>query len=1071
MSSGSSHRGPDSPPPPPTHPAAAQIKHGQRVGGRYVIQEAIGAGGMGVVYRAIEEDIEREVALKFILLSPNLEAAERDATLQRFRHEAQALGSLPPHPNRVVLYQFGQEQDLHYMAMEMVRGQSLAEVMRDGLSAARIVSHTRQIARALVDVHASGIVHRDLKPENLIVTRSLLGDEQLKLIDFGIARSPVRVARGDGAEDAVSLDEEGDDEVEMLGTVLYMAPELLLDGIQDTRTDIYAIGVILFELITGHSPFAHAYPGGEAPSEIIEIIEHHVETEPGPLNARAEVGELPQGFEAVVRRCLAKDPEARFKDASELLRALDLISRPRAGRGTGQFRPMDRAAAVAHMADGEEGQRADIRLIPAEGIGAEVLTTAICGVCRRVASADVVGDTRVWDYETGAEVLYLPSPDGHEHSTAVRNRLAFSPDGRLLAMGDRSGKLWLIDVALGTRDQIPLSRGGPLALAFDAAVSLMVVATTAGSLELWDVPERRQLASLSIELPKADLGDQGWSLSSLALSPRRHALAAGTDTGVVYVWSFIDRSRSGPLKAPPPLPSSVSGDEAPLAVASDVPVAFLAFNSEDDRLAVLRRDGTLELWEPQLRTVLRTVSLPAKGDFRRVSFSPDGRQLMVTGNAGAIAIVDADDGEVLETIRIPRGRAVNLGFTPDEVPMASLGSGSTVQVWDLLRLGRVRTLGPYPTRLLDVTISPHGETALTLAAGGLLDRWDLCTGRHLGRQRLGVRSARELRKDPGSDRIIVCGPRDGLRAFTGMAHNGVRSLIPEPLALPTPQSDERIVTYDVSADMSLVALGYTSGVTRIFAYREPGDPIVLQGEGGAVSTLAFSPDQRILAVGYNDGRVCLWDIASASVEWEEHSSRAPARMVAFTPSGRLLSIPRGPVVEIWNLDRKRRVARLLGHDGVVLTLVYGLDGRLLLTASNDGTARLWDVAQQRALRVLDDHPGPVTAATLDPEARLLLTTSGPYLSIWRVSDAELMARLAFCGTESLVTPGEDGHGLREAGERHHWIAFTPDGYFNASSSSPPHTLMTRSGTRVRLSDEEREELYKPRRVTRDLLNA
>ena len=166
--------------------------------------------------------------------------------IDREQHEAQALGSLPPHPNRVVLYQYGQQDGASYMAMELVHGQSLVEVMGGGLSVDQIISYTRQIALALEDVHASGIVHRDLKPENIIVTRSLLGDEQLKLIDFGIARSPVRVAEADE-----------DEEREILGTVLFMAPELLLDGIQDPRTDIYALGVVLFEMITGQGPFDH----------------------------------------------------------------------------------------------------------------------------------------------------------------------------------------------------------------------------------------------------------------------------------------------------------------------------------------------------------------------------------------------------------------------------------------------------------------------------------------------------------------------------------------------------------------------------------------------------------------------------------------------------------------------------------------------------------------------------------------------------------------------------------------------------------------------------------------------
>ncbi len=1038
----------------PTHepPAPSGLPEpvavGQRVGDRYVIQALIGSGGMGLVYRAIEDEIEREVALKFIMVDANLPQVEREAYFERFRHEAQALGSLPPHPNRVVLYQYGQEQGTPYMAMELVRGESLTEVMRRGLSADRIVSTTRQLADALVDVHASGIVHRDLKPENLIITRSLLGDEQLKLIDFGIARSPVKVEQGE---------EEGE-EREILGTVLFMAPELLLDGVQDARTDIYAIGVVLFELVTGQGPFDHLT---DADDDVEVIMRHHVDSPPGPIVPRSGVGELPVGFEGLILRCLAKKPEDRFSDASELRRALDLIARPRPRFGTGQQRIMSREDADTVADEIDDTSMADIRMVPSEDVGFPVVATAICGLQDLVAAADLSGEVRIWDYKSGTEIHYIPSPDGREPTTAALTRLAFSPDGSLLAIGDRIGQLWLVDVDLHTRDRIQLSRGGPLALAFDRATTLMVVATTAGTLELWDVPNRKQLAVLIVDLPrgKSDEGKEGdaphWRLKSLALSPHRHFLAAGTDTGVVYVWNFKDRTRTGPMAPRPPVPG-----QPPVEPAA---CAYLCFSPDDARVAALRDTGEIEIWDPVERTIIKSLQLSEQGVPRRMTFSPDGTQLLVTFDSGAIVLVDVEGGEVLETIRIPRGTATNLSFTRDDVPMASIGSGSTVQVWDLMRLGRVRTLGPYPTRLLDVTIAPFGDTCLTLAAGGQIDRWDLCTGRHLGRQRVPAHTVKELHKAPEIDRVLMCGPREGLLAFEGVATNSNAPLHQVELPIPDPDPDERMVTYTISPDARLVALGYTSGEARIYGYKEPSEPAIIESAAGAITTLAFAPDNQVLAVADEGGCVRLWDVVAGQVEWEEHSGRLPIRMVAFAPSGRLLSIPRGNNIEIWNLQTRRRVARLVGHDGPIRTLVHGLGGRILLSASNDGTARLWDVAQQRVLRVLDDHPGPVTAATLDPRMRFLMTTSGPYLSVWRVSDAELLARFAYCGKQSV---GE----AEDTIDRHDWIAFTPEGRFTASTLSPPNILMTRPGSRVRLDEADREGLFDPRAVAARLLD-
>jgi WD40 repeat protein len=585
-----------------------------------------------------------------------------------------------------------------------------------------------------------------------------------------------------------------------------------------------------------------------------------------------------------------------------------------------------------------------------------------------------------------------------------------------------------------------------VALGFDSAASLMVVATTAETLELWDIPQRKHLATLSLELPSTDPVERG-AARALALSAQRAFLAAGTDTGLVHLWNFKDRAKSGPLATPPPVPGEAR--KPPGAVA------HLEFNPAESRLALLRESGALEIWDPVRRVQLHRVQLP-EAEPRRLRYSPDGGHLLIAYNSGGIVSVDAQTGTVLDTIRVPRGRAVNVDYTADGVPVASLARGSTVQVWDLLRLGRVATLGAFPTRLLDVTIARYGETALTLAAGGYVDHWDLCSGRHLGRQRLLTPAPREMHKAHEEHRVLVCGPRDGLLAYEGFEHNSTTPLEPVPLPVPRPGRGEQVVTYSVSPDQRLVALAYSTGDARLYGYQSPSDPQVLPGTGAPLTTVCFSPDQQYLVTGDAEGRLRLWDPVVGRVEWEDQSARLPIHMVAFTPSGRLLSVPRGNVIEVWNLEHRRRVARLEGHEAPIRTLVHGLEGRLLLSSSDDGTARMWDMAQQRSLRVLGDHPGPVTAATFDASLRLLLTTSGPYLSIWRVADAALLARCSYLG--------------QREGTRHpRWVSFTPDGAYAASERAPLGVEFTRPRTRVRTSDAERDALFDPRAVARRLL--
>ena len=433
----------DTAPEGPSHAGRpAPLPAGTRVADRYVIENVVGAGGMGVVYRALEDEIERPVALKFIMVDPNLPPAERDAYNERFLNEAQALGKLPPHPNRVVLYQYGYDSgsELNFMAMELVHGVQLSNIMFERqFSRDTVISYTRQIALALEDVHASGLIHRDLKPENLIVTRSLLGDEQLKLIDFGIAKAPQRVPEDEDEEDR-----------ELLGTILYMAPELLMDGVEDPRTDIYAIGVILYELVTGHGPFDYLIEDREEGDEpdITEMVRHHVQSPPGKIQPRAGIGELPQAFEDIIIRCLEKKPDDRFANASELLKALDAMGERRT-RHTAMIHQQE----LMRVDDGEP--HADIHIVPGEEEGPPVVATAVCAATALVAASDEGGVTRIWNYRDGCEVLTIAA--GEQGDEPIR--LGFAPGCGLVALGNRAGELWLCDTELGTRERIPLSAG------------------------------------------------------------------------------------------------------------------------------------------------------------------------------------------------------------------------------------------------------------------------------------------------------------------------------------------------------------------------------------------------------------------------------------------------------------------------------------------------------------------------------------------------------------------------------------------------------------------------------------
>ena len=271
---------------------------GTRLGGRYDVIRALGWGGMAEVYLSVDRQLGREVAVKVI----RERFAEDERFVARFRREARAAASLS-HPNVVAVHDVGVHEGSPFIVMEHVPGRTLAELVRDGapMDPGRVAEIGEAVARALGGAHAAGIVHRDVKPGNVMVT----ADGRVKVLDFGIARA----LRWTPLTDTPAVQ----------GTAEYMAPEYVKGDGADPRSDIYSLGVVLYELMAGRPPFT-----GDSP---LQVAYKHLEEAPAPPDA-ARPG-LPANLTAVVMRCLAKHPGDRYRRAEEL--AADL-GRLQAGR-------------------------------------------------------------------------------------------------------------------------------------------------------------------------------------------------------------------------------------------------------------------------------------------------------------------------------------------------------------------------------------------------------------------------------------------------------------------------------------------------------------------------------------------------------------------------------------------------------------------------------------------------------------------------------------------------------------------------------------------------------------------
>jgi serine/threonine protein kinase len=277
--------------------------------GPYQVGRLIGKGGMGEVYHACDTRLNRGVALKVLAASSPTDP-ER---LARFTREAQTTALLN-HPNIVAVYDVGSHAGVPFVVTELLDGETVRVKMRNGALPPKLaVRYALEIARGLVAAHQLGVVHRDLKPENIFITR----DERVKILDFGLAKSHNETL---GLRD--SSISTGPDTV--LGTVGYMSPEQVRGLPTDHRSDIFSLGVILYEMLAGTAPFR-----GDSAVETLNAI-----LQGDPPRLRQLVPQIPVELERVVRHCLEKAPDDRFQTARDLIFSLDLTLRPpqRAGR-------------------------------------------------------------------------------------------------------------------------------------------------------------------------------------------------------------------------------------------------------------------------------------------------------------------------------------------------------------------------------------------------------------------------------------------------------------------------------------------------------------------------------------------------------------------------------------------------------------------------------------------------------------------------------------------------------------------------------------------------------------------
>jgi WD40 repeat protein/predicted Ser/Thr protein kinase len=944
---------------------------GTRIG-RYEVLELIGEGGMGLVYLAQQkEPVRRRVALKIVKLG-----MDTKQVVARFEAERQTLAVLE-HPNIAHVFDAGTtEAGRPYFVMEYVKGKSITKYCDEQkLSVEERLELFQQVCEGVHHAHQKGIIHRDIKPSNILV--SVQDDKAVpKIIDFGIAKAITQPLT-----EKTSYTEHG----QLLGTPEYMSPEQAEMSCQDvdTRSDIYSLGVVLYELLAGVTPFDAKRLREGGIDHIQQVI---CEEQPRTPSARlTSLGDkakavadsrrtqiitltrrLHRELEWIPMKAMRKDRTRRYRSASELaddiqnyLTGTPLIAGPES--------TVYRARKFVRKHAGSVAMVALVAVAIVLGLVASILLGCRAEQARK---QEATARKQVEQALVRAENAEKATKEKAEE---LRRTLYVN-------------SIQLADAKYG---EVNIRRFREL------------LESCPADLRGWEWYRLRHIAD------KARMTLRGHSdeVHGIAVSPDGRQIVSGSVDKTLKVWD------------------AATGAELMTLRGHEGGINSVTFSPDGKRIVSGSEDKTIKIWDSAAGAELMTLRGHSDEVFG-VAFSPDGKRIVSGSVDKMVKVWDATNGDELMTIRGHEGVIGSVSFSPDGRRIIS-GSmdwtikepwNQTIKVWDAATGAEVMTLrGRHTDDILSIAFSPDGERIISGSFDETVKVWDAATGAEIMTLRGHKLAVADVAFSPDGRRI-VSGSNDGTIKVWDVSTGT------ELMTLVGHENEVRSVAF--SPDGMHIISGSRDKTIKVWDAVIRAEAVTLSGHRGAVSSIAFSPDGKRLVSGSNDNMIKVWDSATGAELMTLRGHDNWVGDASFSPDGkRIISGSRDKTVKVWDAANGAELMTLRGHDNWVRAASFSPDGRRIVSGSLDGTVKVWDAATGHELMTLAADKHKPCSALFSPDGEQIV--SGGWFGRIKVWDAATGAELMTLNGHKGLIPS---------------VAFSPDGKRIVSSSLEDHTI-------------------------------